>query len=77
MPCAQGVLACSLACCHLCVAAVPVFGGALLQMFWQPDCLAFTYHDLDPAAGIATMPPLRKTFREKSSYFAALLPMWR
>jgi len=47
------------------------------EWFWEPACLAYTYHTLDPEAGVGTIPPIRKTFREKSSYTAIILSFWR
>jgi hypothetical protein len=50
----------------------------LNEAFWSPACLAWGYHSLDDEMGIAaSIPHIRKTFREKASWSAVLLSVWR
>lgn len=50
--------------------------GARMQVFWDPRCLEYTWHDTDPEHGCHTIKPV-KTFREKSGYPALLLSFSR
>lgn len=42
----------------------------LNEAFWQPAVLRVTYHCLDADRGVQSLRPLRKSFRERSSFLA-------
>jgi hypothetical protein len=52
----------------------------LNERFWRPDVLGYTYHNLDNEKGVQRLAPLRKTYRERSSYlalFTNFFPYWQ